>query len=394
LLPLENIKILDLSRLAAGNMVSHMFADFGADVVKVEKPGKGDDLRNWKINGVSHWWAVYSRNKRSISIDLKKDEGLDLLKELVKSADVFIENFVPGTLEKWGIGPEQLNELNKKLIILRISGWGQTGIFKNAPGFGSLVEGMSGFAAMTGEEKQAPLLPPLALADMVAGLTGFGAILMAILASKKNNIGGQVIDLSLFEPFFSILGPWAASYKISGKVPARIGNRSNVAAPRGIYKTKDNKYVSLSASMQSMWEKLALTIGSSDLIKDPRFLTNSDRLNNQDDLDKPISKFIKKYNREEVLYIFSKEGITVGPVLDISEIIEHPYINDREVLVDHYNKEYGNILMHQAFPRLSKTPGKVRHSAPLLGGDTDNVLKEIGISAKQIQMLRKNKIIN
>ena len=394
MLPLENIKILDLSRLAAGNMVSHMFADFGADVVKVEKPGKGDDLRNWKINGVSHWWAVYSRNKRSISIDLKKDEGLDLLKELVKSADVFIENFVPGTLEKWGIGPEQLNELNKKLIILRISGWGQTGIFKNAPGFGSLVEGMSGFAAMTGEEKQAPLLPPLALADMVAGLTGFGAILMAILASKKNNIGGQVIDLSLFEPFFSILGPWAASYKISGKVPARIGNRSNVAAPRGIYKTKDNKYVSLSASMQSMWEKLALTIGSSDLIKDPRFLTNSDRLNNQDDLDKPISKFIKKYNREEVLYIFSKEGITVGPVLDISEIIEHPYINDREVLVDHYNKEYGNILMHQAFPRLSKTPGKVRHSAPLLGGDTDNVLKEIGISAKQIQMLRKNKIIN
>ena len=394
MLPLENIKILDLSRLAAGNMVSHMFADFGADVVKVEKPGKGDDLRNWKINGISHWWAVYSRNKRSISIDLKKDEGLALLKELVKSADVFIENFVPGTLEKWGIGPEQLNELNKKLIILRISGWGQTGIFKNAPGFGSLVEGMSGFAAMTGEEKQAPLLPPLALADMVAGLTGFGAILMAILASKKNNIGGQVIDLSLFEPFFSILGPWAASYKISGKVPARIGNRSNVAAPRGIYKTKDNKYVSLSASMQSMWEKLALTIGSSDLIKDPRFLTNSDRLNNQDDLDKPISKFIKKYNREEVLYIFSKEGITVGPVLDISEIIKHPYINDREVLVDHYNKEYGNILMHQAFPRLSKTPGKVRHSAPLLGGDTDNVLKEIGISAKQIKMLRKNKIIN
>jgi len=394
LLPLENIKILDLSRLAAGNMVSHMFADFGADVVKVEKPGKGDDLRNWKINGISHWWAVYSRNKRSISIDLKKDEGLALLKELVKSADVFIENFVPGTLEKWGIGPEQLNELNKKLIILRISGWGQTGIYKNAPGFGSLVEGMSGFAAMTGEEKQAPLLPPLALADMVAGLTGFGAILMAILASKKNNIGGQVIDLSLFEPFFSILGPWAASYKISGKVPARIGNRSNVAAPRGIYKTKDNKYVSLSASMQSMWEKLALTIGSSDLIKDPRFLTNSDRLNNQDDLDKPISKFIKKYNREEVLHIFSKEGITVGPVLDISEIIEHPYINDRKVLVDHYNKEYGNILMHQAFPRLSKTPGKVRHSAPLLGGDTDNVLKEIGISVKQIQMLRKNKIIN
>ena len=394
MLPLENIKILDLSRLAAGNMVSHMFADFGADVVKIEKPGKGDDLRNWKINGISHWWAVYSRNKRSISLDLKKDEGLDLLKELVKKADVFIENFVPGTLEKWGVGPEQLNKLNKNLIILRISGWGQTGIFKNAPGFGSLVEGMSGFAAMTGEEKQAPLLPPLALADMVAGLTGFGAILMAIVASKKNNTGGQVIDLSLFEPFFSILGPWAASYKISGKVPARIGNRSNVAAPRGIYKTKDNKYVSLSASMQSMWEKLARTIGLSEIISDPRFLTNSDRLKNQDDLDKPISIFIKKYNREEVLNIFSKEGITVGPVLDISEIIEHPYIQDREVLIEHFNEEFGNVLMHQTFPRLSKTPGKVRTSAPSLGNDTDEVLKEIGLSEKKIQMLRKNKIIS
>ena len=260
MLPLENFKVLDLSRLAAGNMVSHMFADFGADVIKVEKPGKGDDLRNWQVNDIAHWWAVYSRNKRSIALNLKKEEGLNLLKELVKSADVFIENFVPGTLEKWGVGPDKLLELNKDLVILRISGWGQTGIYKEAPGFGSLVEGMSGFASMTGEPNQKPLLPPLALADMVAGLTGFGAILMAIIASKKNQIGGQVIDLSLFEPLFSILGPWAASYKISGETPPRMGNRSNVAAPRGIYKTKDNKFVSLSASMQSMWENLQLLL--------------------------------------------------------------------------------------------------------------------------------------
>ena len=186
MLPLDDLKILDMSRLAAGNMVSHMLADFGADVIKVEKPGKGDDLRNWKVNDVSHWWAVYSRNKRSLALNLKQEEGLGILKDLVKSADVFIENFVPGTLEKWGIGPDQLMELNKNLIILRISGWGQTGIYKNSPGFGSLVEGMSGFASMTGEENQTPLLPPLALADMVAGLTGFGAILMSIIVSKKN----------------------------------------------------------------------------------------------------------------------------------------------------------------------------------------------------------------
>ena len=394
MLPLENFKILDLSRLAAGNMVSHMFADFGADVIKVEKPGKGDDLRNWQVNDIAHWWAVYSRNKRSLALNLKEKEGLNLLKELVKSADVFIENFVPGTLEKWGIGPDELSELNKNLIILRISGWGQTGIYKDAPGFGSLVEGMSGFASMTGEEDQKPLLPPLALADMVAGLTGFGAILMALIASKKNQLGGQVIDLSLFEPLFSILGPWAASYKISGKIPPRMGNRSNVAAPRGIYKTKDNKFVSLSASMQSMWEKLAITIGARNLIKDIRFKTNSDRLSNQDDLDDVISKFIKKFDREPLLKKFSQAGITVGPVLDISEIIEHPYVLDREILMEHYNSEYGNILMHQAFPRLNKTPGKVINSAPSIGQNTDDVLKEIGITKQQIEKLRKNKIIS
>lgn len=394
LLPLENFKILDLSRLAAGNMVSHMFADFGADVIKVEKPGKGDDLRNWQVNDVAHWWAVYSRNKRSIALNLKEEEGLKLLKELVKSADVFIENFVPGTLEKWGVGPDKLLELNKNLIILRISGWGQTGIYKDAPGFGSLVEGMSGFASMTGEENQKPLLPPLALADMVAGLTGFGAILMAVIASKKNQIRGQVIDLSLFEPLFSILGPWAASYKISGKIPPRIGNRSNVAAPRGIYKTKDNKFVSLSASMQSMWEKLAITIGAQELINDPKFLTNSDRLSNQDDLDDVISNFIKKFDRDPLLKLFSEEGITVGPVLDISEIIEHPYVLDRKILIEHYNNNYGNILMHQAFPRLSKTPGKVKSSAPSIGENTNEILKEIGLTKSQIEKLRENKIIN
>ena len=394
MLPLENLKVLDLSRLAAGNMVSHMFADFGADVIKIEKPGKGDDLRNWKINGVSHWWAVYSRNKRSIALNLKEEEGLNLLEELVKTADVFIENFVPGTLEKWGIGPERLIELNNKIIILRISGWGQTGIYKNAPGFGSLVEGMSGFASMTGEKGKGPLLPPTALADMVAGLTGFGAILMAILASKKNDLGGQVIDLSLFEPLFSIIGPWAASYQISGNTPKRMGNRSSVAAPRGIYRTKDNKYISLSASMQSMWEKLARTIGKKEFITDNRFLTNSDRLNNNDDLDDVISKFMRKSNREDLLKTFLDAGVTVGPVLDISELIEHPYILDREVLIEHEDTEFGNMLMHQTFPRLSKTPGKVKKSAPLVGENTDDVLKEIGITDIQIKQLRKQNIIS
>ena len=166
-LPLKGIKVLDLSRLAAGNMVSHMLADYGADVIKIEKPGKGDDLRNWKVKNVSHWWHVYSRNKRSIALDFKTNDGKNILKNLIKSSDIFIENFVPGTREKWGLSPRNLHKINEYLVILSISGWGQSGLFKNQPGFGSIVEGMSGFAAMTGEKDQMPILPPTALADMI-----------------------------------------------------------------------------------------------------------------------------------------------------------------------------------------------------------------------------------
>ena len=303
---LEGVRVLDLSRLAAGNMISHMLADHGADVIKVERPEKGDDLRTWKVNNISHWWHVYSRNKRSLSLNIKTKQGTEILKKLISTADVFIENFVPGTLEKWGYTKEVFDSLNSNLILVRISGWGQTGLYKNFPVYGSLVEGMSGFASMTGEENQGPLLPPTALADMISGLSGVSAIMFALFAQKNEKAKSQTIDLSLFEPLFSIIGPWAAHYKITGELPKKMGNKSPVASPRNIYKTKDNKYVSLSASMQTMWEKLAKVIKREDLIDNELFLDNEKRVKNQNILDPIIEEFMSKYNQKELLEIFEK----------------------------------------------------------------------------------------
>ena len=392
-LPLKGIKVLDLSRLAAGNMVSHMLADYGADVIKIEKPGKGDDLRHWKVKNISHWWHVYSRNKRSIALDFKSDAGIKVLKNLIKKSDIFIENFVPGTLEKWGLAPKKLLKINQDLIVLRISGWGQTGIYKNQPGFGSLVEGMSGFAAMTGEKDQVPILPPTALADMISGLSGFSSLLLSLFAKQNNKVKGQVIDLSLFEPLFSIIGPWAAYYKLTGKIPEKMGNKSPVSAPRNIYKTKDEKYVSLSASMQSMWEKLASLIKREDLITNKMYLTNEDRIRNQDKLDRIIADFMIKHKRDKLLETFSKHGVTIGPVLDISELIDHPYIKDRGILVNLKTKSDGEIPMHEVFPRLSKSKGSIRSEAPKLGQHTKKILKEIGYNKIEIQKFFEQKIV-
>ena len=390
---LEGVRVLDLSRLAAGNMISHMLADHGADVIKVERPEKGDDLRTWKVNNISHWWHVYSRNKRSLSLNIKTKQGTEILKKLISTADVFIENFVPGTLEKWGYTKEVFDSLNPNLILVRISGWGQTGLYKNFPGYGSLVEGMSGFASMTGEENQGPLLPPTALADMISGLSGVSAIMFALFAQKNKKVKGQTIDLSLFEPLFSIIGPWAAHYKITGELPKKMGNKSPVASPRNIYKTKDNKYVSLSASMQTMWEKLAKVIKREDLIVNELFLDNEKRVKNQNILDPIIEEFMSKYNQQELLEIFEQNGVTVGPVLDISDLLEHPYIKDREILINLNTKDDGEIPMHNVFPRLSETNGKINREAPQLGQDNKDILSEIGYSKDEISTLEKNKII-
>ena len=375
--PLDGVRVLDMTRLAAGNMLTHMLADFGAEVFKVERPGVGDDLR--RFGKAQVWWKEYARSKKSVTIDLKTDAGKELLLRMIDVSDVLVENFVPGTLEKWGLGPEALLARRPDLVIVRLSGWGQTGPYAHKPGFGSLIEGLSGFAAMTGFPDRPPLLPPLALADMIAGITGFGAVSTALFAQARSRARGQVIDLSLFEPLFSVLGPWVANYVATGTVPQREGNRSEVAAPRNVYTTADGRFLALSASMQSMWEKLATAIGRAELIEDPRYLTNTDRVKHADALDEVIGGFIGARSLEENLAFFAEAGITGGPICDPSELLGHEYLRGRGVIEDYPDPELGAIPLHAPFPRLSETPGTVRAPAPDLGQHNAEMLGLLGL---------------
>ena len=389
--PLSGLRVLDLTRLAAGNMLTHMLADFGADVIKVERPGIGDDLRRFGKH--ESWWKEYSRSKRSLSLNPRSEEGQEVLMKLVKTADVFVESFVPGTLEKWGIGPDALMEMNPGLVIVRVSGWGQTGPYAHKPGFGSLIEGMSGFAAMTGFPDREPLLPPLALADMVAGLAGYGAVLAALRARDRGLARGQIVDLSLFEPLFSILGPMATAHAIDGSVPKRSGNWGDVAAPRNVYECADGGYVTMSATMQSMWEKLAVAIGRPDLVEDPRFLTNPDRVQNREELEAIVSAFFAQRTEAENLAYFEERGITVGSICNIADLIKHPYIQGRQVVRTYADPDHGSLPMHAPFPRLSETPATVRAPAPVRGQNSDEILTEIGLTENQIATLRDKGIV-
>ena len=384
---LNGMRVLDLSRLVSGNIVTHLLADHGAEVIKVERPGVGDDLRNWKTKGHSVHWKVYCRNKKSITLDLRQDEGKAILLSLIERMNVLVENFKPGTLEKWGIGPDVLLERNPKLIIVRVSGWGQSGLYAHKPGFGSLVEAMSGFAAMNGFGDRPPVLPPLALADMIAGLYGSFAVLAAMRSVELGDGKGQVIDLPLFDPIYSILGPIAAQYRLTGQVPERTGSRSNQTAPRNAYRTRDGKYVALSASMQAMAERLFQTIGMPELIDNPKYATNSDRVANNDELDPIVADFMASRTQAELLELFEKADVTVGPVADIAQLMDHPYINDRAIIVDVPDDDMGRVPMHNVIPRLSGTPAALRSPAPELGQHNQEIFAEIGLEQDDLDRL-------
>ncbi|MEJ0018125.1 MAG: CoA transferase [Acetobacteraceae bacterium] len=282
--PLDGIRVVDLSRLVAGNMLSLQLADQGAEVVKVEDPRTGDPLRAWRVKGLSLHWKVYARNKKSLALNLRPQAGRDALLDVLAQSHVLIENYRPGTLEEMGLGPDVLHARNPGLIIVRITGFGQDGPYRDRPGFGTLVEAMSGFAAKNGFGDRPPVLPPLALADMVAGLYGAYAVMIALREVERGG-KGQVIDLPLLDPIISILGPEAAIHRVSGELPQRTGSRSLTTSPRNVYGTSDGRFIAISASIQAMAERLFRAIGRPDMIDDPRFRTNTDRVRNIDECD-------------------------------------------------------------------------------------------------------------
>ncbi|MGI4808985.1 MAG: CaiB/BaiF CoA transferase family protein [Janthinobacterium lividum] len=388
--PLAGYRVLDLSRLVAGNMLSLQLADFGAEVIKVEPPD-GDPLRAWRDGGQPLFWKTYSRNKLSIVLNLRQPAATEALLRLVDGADVFIENFRPGTLEAMGLHPDLLRARNPRLVIVRISGFGQTGPYAKQPGFGTLVEAMSGFADRTGFPDREPVLPPLALADMIAGLSGAMAVVTALLArerSRDDSGGGQVIDLSLLEPIFSTLGPEAAIYQQTGQIKQRMGNGSNTSAPRNIYRCADGGFVALSGSIQAMAKRIFAVIGKPEMIDDPRFRTNTDRVQNRELVDAAVGGWFTARTRDEALAIMREAGVTAGPVYDIADAIADPHFREREVLVDVEDDDLGSIPVHNIVPRLSGTPGVWRHQAPLLGQHTDALLAAAGYAEGDIAQLR------
>lgn len=391
--PLAGVRVLDLSRLVAGNIVSHVLADFGADVLKIEAPGRGDDLRAWKVEGIPTYWKVYARSKRSMTLDYRHPRGQPLLLELVRHAQILIENFIPGKLDEMGLGPVVLHQANPKLVIVRISGWGQTGPFSGKPGFGTLIEAMSGFAANNGYADRPPVLPPLALADMISGIYGASAALIALREVETGGGDGQVIDLSLFEPMHAVLGPEAANFRLTGTPALRRGSRAVNTAPRNVYECRDGKFVALSAAMQSMAVKLFESIGRPELILDSRFETNSARVQNIDAIDAIVADFMLRRTQAENLVFFDRAGVTVGPVYDAADLMTDPYMIGRQVLIDLPDEDMGLLPMHNIVPRMSGTPGVLRTPAPQLGQHTAETLEAMGIGDEEQEELKRMGVV-
>ena len=376
--PLDGVRVLDLSRLVAGNTLTGLLADFGAEVVKVE-PAAGDTLRAWRTKDVQVNWKLYARNKKSLALELRNAEAKALLLKLVAKADVFVESFRPDTLERMGLAPAELHERNPKLVVVRISGWGQTGPYRRRPGFGTLVEGISGFASFNGFADREPVLPPMYMADSYAGLYGAIGVLIALREVEVNGGKGQVIDLPLLDPMFHVLGPQAANFRLTGKVKPRTGSRSTNSGPRNAYKARDGKYVCLSASTQKMAERVFTAIGRADLVDNPRYRTNNDRVKHAAELDAIIGEFIAQRTQAENVAFFEEAEVTIGPIYDITQILEDPHFIDREVIADYPDADMESFPMHHVVPRLQATPGSIRTPAPKLGQHNREMLREAGI---------------
>ena len=373
--PLRGVRVLDLSRLVAGNTLSMVLADHGAEVVKVEPP-EGDTLRAWKVQGVETSWKSWSRNKKSICLDLRNPEAQAVVRALAKDAAILMESFRPGVLEAMGLAPEVLHGINPALVIVRISGWGQDGPYRHKPGFGTLVEGYSGFAAVNGFADREPVLPPMFMGDCYAGIYGAASATIALRHAERTG-QGQVIDLSLIDPMLAVMDPQAANYRLTGRTKQRTGSRSTNTAPRNAYRTRDGGWVCLSSSTQGMTEKLLRSIGRPELIEDPRFRTNPDRLRNWQELDGIIGSFIGERDKVEVLEHFDKAGVTIGPIMDAADLLQDSFVAEREALIEVPDDDMpdGFVAMHGMVPRLSATPGVLARPAPKLGEHNDEILR-------------------
>ncbi|MEU6713486.1 CoA transferase [Nonomuraea sp. NPDC046802] len=391
---LDDLRVIDAATLFAGPSAAMMLADFGADVIKIEHPRRGDPSRGHgaSVDGVGLWWKTLSRNKRAAAVDLSQAEGQDILRRLAERSDVLIENFRPGTLERWNLAPEDLLELNPRLIVARMTGFGQFGPMAKQPGFGTLAEAMSGFAAMTGEPDGPPTLPPLALADGIAGLAMSYAIMVALRAREQTG-RGQVVDMAIIEPILGLLGPQMSAYKALGIVPRRTGNRSTSNAPRNTYRTRDGRWLAISTSAQPIAERVVTLVGRPDLVEQPWFASGHGRVQHVDELDEAVASWIAERDADEVIARFEEVQAAVAPIYDVSDIARDAQYAALDTFVDVPDEEIGQVTMQNVLFRMSETPGEIRWPGRPLGRDTDEVLAELGYDGELIAALREDGVI-
>ncbi|MEU7434227.1 CoA transferase [Streptomyces sioyaensis] len=387
--PLTGLRVLDLATLFAGPLAATLLGDFGAEVIKIEHPHRPDPSRGHgpAKDGIGLWWKLLGRNKRAMTLDLSHPGGRDVLLRLAAGADAVIENFRPGTLERWGLGWDELSAVNPRLVLARVTGFGQFGPYARRPGFGTLAEAMSGFAAMTGEPDGPPTLPPFGLADAIAAL-GTSYAVMAALHARTASGRGQVIDMALIEPMLTVLGPQPLWYDQLGHVQPRTGNRSANVAPRNTYRTADGSWVAVSTSAESVAERVMRLVGRPEVIGEPWFATGAGRAEHADELDAPVADWIARHDRAEVMAAFEKAEAAVAPIYDIREVMTDPQYQALGSITEVPDDELGTVRMQNVLFRLSETPGAIRWAGRPHGADTDEVLTSLGLTVPEIDGLR------
>ncbi len=392
---LSGIRVLDLGFVYAAPIAAMLLGDHGADVIKVEHP-RGDPARTHGVskNGHGLWWKVISRNKRSITLNLGAPEGQQIARRLVEQADVLIENFRPGVMEGWGLGPTDLSAVNPKLVMLRVSGFGQTGPYAGRRAFGTLAEAMSGFAHQTGAEDGPPTLPPFGLADGVAGIAGALAVMIALYERDVRGGAGRVIDVSLLEPLLGILGPGPSGYDQLGLVPGRHGNRSPNNAPRNAYLTRDGRWVAISASATSVAERVMRLVGRPDLAEEVWFSSASERVQHGDELDGAVAEWIRGRDFDAVMDAFQEVGAALAPIYDMRQLVNDPHVRERETITTIEDEDLGPLRMQNVMFRIVGAPGRVRFAGRRLGQDNEEVYRDLmGFDARALDDLRRRSVI-
>ncbi len=386
--PLKSVRVIDAATLFAGPMAATLLGDFGADVIKVEHP-RGDPVRNhgYQKDGINLWWKMLGRNKQTVTCNMSTARGQDLMRRLLETSDVLIENFRPGTLERWNLDPNDLMELNPRLVIARVTGFGQFGPYASRPGFGTLAEAMSGFAAITGEADRPPVLPPFGLADGISALALANAIQMCLYNRDARNGSGQIIDLAIIEPILSILGPQPIWYDQLGVIQERTGNRSVNNAPRNTYQTRDRHWVAISTSAHNVAERVMKLVGHPEVISESWFETGHGRAQHADQLDEMVGTWIGDRNLDDVVDQFEMASAAVAPVYDIADIFEDPQYKALDSITTIDDDDLGPIRMQNLMFRLSATPGAIKWSGRGIGADNKTVYGDLGIGPEELAEL-------